>query len=388
MHTSKRILAALTGVEEDCEATWDMVGLTDPTYEPPTYAVFWALSLVAGMRPYRPGEKAVWEFYVRYKGRRFCLADWKGGSWSIRGMEETPAYRESAAELKGKIGAAARLAERGVEPLLKRQVEQGNFYVENSYHRVRPVYEHFRGELGRLEREREATIHSWRQAGPAPQTHGAQSSGGDAVRLSSELGKQLTWSLAHSRALSRVAAPMVVFYFSYTEIILDIMFALSERKSMSWHEFRSLHWDDRFKQTLQPSSDHELNTLYQRLLELKRTLRDPLVHGYGCEEALLVPMPHFGLIPVSYAPWAKRFHLPSSPVPDEMAAGARETFDLLDKWLESHEDPMYALLYARSGFPIPFGEAGLKEIRGWMSSPEEFEAGLQREAEIQDAMQY
>jgi hypothetical protein len=134
------------------------------------------------------------------------------------------------------------------------------------------------------------------------------------------------------------------------------------------------------------SRDATLHSIYQRLLDVKRTSRDPVAHGYG-SEALLVPTERFGLVPVRYAPYARRFYLPWIPIPEESAQGALRAFDEFDAWLDGDATAQYAVLYAKSGFAIPFSEKRTEEIRGWMQSPEVFAAELQKEAEVQDMLQ-
>jgi hypothetical protein len=204
---------------------------------------------------------------------------------------------------------------------------------------------------------------------------------------SHQLGQRLNYLSQLEKRLSHAGAAMVVFYFSYTEIIFDVLFALDDKRASSWIEFRSLHWHERFKEVLPVSVDAGLHDIYQSLLEIKRMLRDPVVHGYGCAEALLVPMPHFGLIPVSYEPFAERFRLPWIAAEKEVVHRSKDVFDRFDRWLDCDERAQFALLYAKSGFEIPFQHQRLDEIRSWMSSREEFEHALQHEAEVQDMLQ-
>jgi hypothetical protein len=362
----------------------DMPLIVDIDY-PPTYVVFMTLCHLAGFRWHAFPEKSVWQVYVRYKGLGFCLADWKRGSWSVRGAEDSAAYRRCAEELRSKVASAARLAEKAVESSFAKEVERGNFYVDNSYYRVRPAYKYFRQRVRKLTEERDTAARAWRDA-DAQGTMGSTSPPERDARLH-WLEHRVNYLGRWQKRLSQAAAPMVVFFFSYTEIIFDILFAFEETRTMSFGEFRGRHWADRFKQVLPASKDAHLHRTYQSLLDIKRVLRDPLVHGYGCEEALLVPIPHFGLVPVSYAPWAKRFYLPYIAVREESVPRTVEAFDGLDAWLEADFMGEFALLYARSGFPIPLQEDRLNEIRSWMSSREAFQEALQKEAELQDALQ-
>jgi hypothetical protein len=160
----KNILAALTGIEDADESLpWELVALTDHTEYPPTYVVFHTLCTVAGFRWHAFPEKSVWQVHVRYKGRLFSIEDWKRGAWLVRGVEDSPLCRQLAGELSRKITAASKLAENKMEPLFAAEVDRGNFYVVNSYFRVRPLYEHFRKEVADLIHERDETTRAWRE---------------------------------------------------------------------------------------------------------------------------------------------------------------------------------------------------------------------------------
>jgi hypothetical protein len=387
MESHKDILAALTGIEEvHGEFPWGLVSLTDNISNPPTYVVFHTLCTLAGFLWHAFPEKSVWQVHVRYRDQLFSIEDWKGGAWFVRGMEDSPHCRQLAQEISRKIAAASRFGERELEPHFAAEVARGDFFVINSYFRVRPLYEHFQKEVADLIKERDETIRSWEEARKSQQPQEKDDSQKSRITFS-QIGKELNYLLEWERRLSHSAISMIVFYFSYTEIIFDIIFALNEKRISSWTDFRKLRWDKRFKEVLPVAMDTELHDIYQKLLELKRTLRDPVVHGYGCEEALLIPMTYFGLIPVSYEPYAERFRLPWITAEEKLVSRAKDIFDQFDRWLDCDDKAQFAILYAKSGFPIPFQEKRLGEIRSWMSSRERFEQELIDEADIQDGIQ-
>jgi hypothetical protein len=116
-----------------------------------------------------------------------------------------------------------------------------------------------------------------------------------------------------------------------------------------------------------------------------------LIHGFRDEMPYLVPIPRVGLIPNSYINTTKAIHLfPSWP----SQAKIREVLSIFasfDAWVQTSDQAQYALLYARSGLPIPLEQNRLLEIRKWMITPKTFSENigivLNREQEILDHFQ-
>jgi len=181
------------------------------------------------------------------------------------------------------------------------------------------------------------------------------------------------------RIASYNACAMIAFFFSYTDLIFDILFALSLHPTMSFQEFRLRSWREQFNIVLPMAQNRHLSQMYQQLLRMKQIWRDVPLHGFGGNAALLVPVPGLGLIPTSFELISTTVHFSHTPIREENARQALELLSSFDTWLSSNERTQYAILYARSGLEIPFSQRRVEEIRTWMSSPEAFENALNDE---------
>jgi hypothetical protein len=114
---------------------------------------------------------------------------------------------------------------------------------------------------------------------------------------SNEFVEKINQKLELERIASYNACAMIAFFFSYTDLIFDILFALSLHPTMSFQEFRLRSWRERFNIVLPMAQNRHLSQMYQQLLRMKQIWRDVPLHGFGGNAALLVPVPGLGLIP-------------------------------------------------------------------------------------------
>jgi hypothetical protein len=362
-----RVRAALIGVEEDQapKSTLDQFSLLPHLINPPSYFVYLLLRLV-GFRSYQTEDKSEWQFYVRYKGTPFCILDWKTMVWSIEGIA-TLSQRQGNQEVKGKaeslrrrIETASRKLDEVLEPELKKQVEAKNFALQNSYAHVRSLYDYFRGQV-------EDALNVLEEVNAREPTS------------SNEYVEKIDQQLELERIASYNACAMIAFFFSYTDLIFDTLFALSLHPTMSFQEFRAQSWRERFNIVLPVTQDRHLSQIYRQLLRMKQIWRDVPLHGFGGNAALLVPVPGLGLVPTSFESISTTVHFSHTPIRKENARQAIDVLSSFDTWLAGNERTQYAILYARSGLEIPFSQERVEEIRTWMSSPEAFENALKDE---------
>lgn len=362
-----RVHTALTGVEEDQapKSTLDQYSLLSHLVNPPSYFVFLLLRLV-GFRSYQTEDKSEWQFYVRYRGTPFCILDWKTMAWSIEGIATLPQRRGNeevrgkAESLRRRIETASRKLDEALEPELKKQVEAKNFALKNSYDHVRSLYDYFRGQV-------EDALNDLEEVNAREPTS------------SDELGEKINQKLELERIASYNACAMIAFFFSYTDLIFDTLFALSLHPTMAFQEFRPRSWRERFNIVLPITQDRHLSQIYQQLLRMKQIWRDVPLHGFGGNAALLVPVPGLGQVPTSFEAISTAVHFSHTPIREESARQALELLSSFDAWLISNERTRFAVLYAQSGLEIPFSQRRVEEIRTWMSSPEAFENALDDE---------
>jgi hypothetical protein len=196
---------------------------------------------------------------------------------------------------------------------------------------------------------------------------------------SDEFVEKFNQQLELERIASYNACAMIAFFFSYTDLIFDTLFALSLRSTMSFQEFRARSWRERFTLVLPVTQERQLSHMYQQLLRIKQTWRDVPLHGFGGNAALLVPVPGLGLIPTSFESTSTTVHFSHTPIREENARQVLALLSSFDAWLAENERTRYAVLYTQSGLEIPFSQVRVEEIRTWMSSPEAFKNALNNE---------
>lgn len=378
--TLSNISSALTGIEQGSRPSSDPSRLFQITAEitsPPSYVVQMLLCGLAEL-DWNRGDKSAWEVNLEFKGVQFLLMDWKRTSWSISSYKATDSVRNIAEQLEKKIAAACSLLDDGLQKELRKQVDDGQFYIKNNLFQVRQPYEYFRETLKQKLTELDdakARPLNW-ELDPKGDKPLVLSSGGGKVTPLSRLSEHINNTVRTERVVSHNACAMLAFFFSYTEFLFDVLFAFDEERNISYVDFRKLDWRERFKTTLPVSTDSELRGVYDRLLEMKRAVRDKVLHGYGDESALLVPFLGTGLIPMSFKVLEYNVSFSWIPIRQSDAADMVEACESFFDWVESNDRTWYALRFAEYGSDIPFDPDAVQRVREWMSSRDNFEAEL------------
>ena len=283
---TERLKQALKGIKEDLSPT-DLPELASPLMakltDPPTYIVQMLLCSIAGFKSSRE-DKATWAIEVEFEGVQFKVRDWKRSTWSICSTVDTPHIRETANALHRKLISAGSLMNQIMRPNLLQQVNNGQFYIKNSFSSARRPYEYFRdvlsAELLRLTETPNKPI------AEEPNLETDQSTVPEEIKNS---GIKITLDRAFTdyvnkliqleEVISHNASAMIAFFFSYTELLFDVLFAFEENRGITYLKFRQLDWAERFKTVLPVSTDHSLRSIYEQLLDIRRTTRNTLFHG-------------------------------------------------------------------------------------------------------------
>jgi len=383
----KAIRDALRGLSQGDEVRIDGSPLMSGMKEPPSYLVHALLSAMLGFK-WTNEDKSVWAIHVAFKGKQFLLHDWKASSWSIYSRADDSEAVNAAKELQRKLVFGGRLLDQALGPELEQHVRSGEFYLLNSYQHVRSAYEHFCQVL-------ESEIRGLKELGstippmePDPQrdktvTKDGFTKGGIKITHLGGFSEHMTKILRTKQDISHNAAAVAGFFYSYTELLFDTVFALSDPRSMTYQEFRALTWAERFKTTFPISTDKDIAATYVRLGEIKR-VRDVMLHGFGGEPALLVPFGPFGLVPVSYKLAQSNIHYSWVPIRESEAEDMLQSFSEFDNWIENSDFHWYTRRFAESSFEIPFAVARVAEVRKWMASRSDFNDAIEREGEWRD----
>lgn len=352
--------------------------------DPPSYMVRLALAC-AGFKIYRGGDKSVWEANIEYEGFFLSISDWKRQSWEIGSVKKEDDVLAAAGRLKKKIRQAARRLDGMVADWGRSLVAKGEFYVANTYPKVRGTYDHFRYAMDHpttpvaKTEENDSLDDSPKAISLSPDRPP-----GVTVKLDVEMTRRLNEEFRRQSDIVHNGYAAVGFYFSSLEVLFDALFAVSAREE-SFRDFRNRSWAERFKLVLPPASDKELAKIYNELREIKADVRDVLFHGSGDNESLLVAFPRLGMVPVSYQGTTDSVLFNSMAVLDaDLLTKAMQTFDALDAWIEAHPPYCHVLEYITSGFLIPFYGEALERLRSVIGDGTEFREFMEDELRAAD----
>jgi len=324
--------------------------------QPPSYMVFIVLGM-AGLRYHKEEDKSAWQFHVAFEGDSFWVSDWKRYAWSVDAASDDDATRERARRLVKKITNACGILDREIRAEAERMIAHGEFFLHNPHAKVKRTYSYFRDRVEK----------------------GAKKEGAP-PRPAEDFS--LTRIFEEAAELSFDASAMVAFFFSYCELVLDALFAFDGSRTETLTAFRKLTWSERCSRVL-PLDDKKLKPIYDELLAIKKDSRDEMLHGYGGEERILIPMPGLGLIPTSYEHLGEKVHS-FIDWSSEDALRAVRIFDSFEEWIATDPRTQYALMFLRTGRAIPFQAKRLTELRSWMTSPDEFREALDEEGRYED----
>ncbi len=277
-----------------------------------------------------------------------------------------------------------------LRPELQKLVDNGQFSIKNSFQSVRRPYEYFRDvlstELHRLSEFRSKPIAAT-QSPELEESVGCESAAnsGITIEIDTAFTNYLNEHIRLEGVVSHNASAMTASFFSYTELLFDVLFALDKNRDMKYLEFRKMGWAERFKKVLPVATEPSLCSIYEQLLDIKRTTRDVLLHGFGGQSALLVKLKPVGLIPVSYDVLEGSILFSFwHPIEEPYARIILENCQAFDEWVLQNDRTWYAYTYAESAFEIPFDSKQVNRINGWMLSRQDFLKALEEESDILD----
>lgn len=344
-------------VEDIGEPVACPVRIEDKIWSPPSYIVRLVLSM-CGLKIWGPDEKVTWTAFLRYKEVGFEVRDWKRTTWTIEVDSADKQAFDAAHELKRKIIGAAKILDDHLAAAFREEVKAGRFFIDNTYLKVRNTYEHFKVEYVRNEALPQSGV---------------------------SLGEQLTAAAESVSRRGYNGCAAVAFYFSAVEVLLDVFYAFGN-KDVDYETFQKgseWDWKKRFKHVLPVSTCGELASIYERLLRIKRNIRDRVLHGMGGEESLLVSVPRLGLLPISYKHLDPMDGLGWFPLSNEAFSDVPAAFDEFDTWLSESQPWANQVLYAESMLAIPLFGRRRDEILQAMSEPD-FEDWIHSEQEYLD----
>ena len=317
------------------------------------HADSWVLRVAAPGRAMRHEEFVTGESrpHLTIPGVETVTPAGKNSSWSIRWAPDDEENRKKAKRLIQRIRGSAHKLDQALKDSLLPDVEAEHFYLHNTYSKVLNVYSHFRRRVDAITTLSESPSDSVE--------------GDDWI---AQFGRNLKERFDSRHQLAIEGYAMVGFYYSSLEALFDVIFALSAERPVPFAEFADRTWGEKFK-ALFGISDPAVKKHYDELLELKRSLRDPILHGLGRDLRFLVSVPGLGLVPVSYEHLTRSIHYTPTILDDAWIRRAISAFDAFDTWLRETEPHLYALMFAESSLPVPLvKQLRAAEIRTRMTS--------------------
>ncbi len=176
-----------------------------------------------------------------------------------------------------------------------------------------------------------------------------------------------------------------IFFFSLTEIIFDAYFSISDRKNLSFIDFRKLDWSKRFKFIFETPFNKNIEKIYQHLIKIRKYYRNIPVHA-SPEFLLSIDIDNIGLIPISFeeldAPrlsYGFKFDI-------EDAKGILTTFDETIALLRNSKATWFAYTYAESELTFHINDELSEELRDHMKTLKSFKKEIDMRVTLYYAM--
>jgi len=347
--------------------------------DPPSYIVRLALMIFLESNLPKYHEKSDWGVHLLFDNIVWSVNDWKRYKWQVEGP---PNKDDSAEKLVKKLKNAANIADHFVKTVIVNAQNNEDFYLHNQFWRTKRIYSVFRHHVETMLEE----------LSPIASSEGIKDDGeennvsGSIEEFFSAVSKQVSMQLRKEAALEANVVATASMFFALTETIFDVCFALSDRKNMSFADFRKQDWKDRTKHCIDVE-DKVFKSLYQELLRVRNHHRNIVIHASPTYLYQLPGFPGFGLIPSSFEQMDYP-HMRS--VPGVTPSEALDLLTLFDKFLtsiQSHDSTRLAYYYAASGLPIPISINGAAELRSYMSNPDDFVQEVNKRIDFQVAIE-
>ena len=343
----RHLLAGLTPIDLDELPEFSNVktGISDP----PGYVLRLLLIGLLRFPDLGPDEKVRWQTVFRFKGQDFLVRDFKFDTWTIEAAMPDQA-KPLVVELEGRLRGAAGKLDAALIDELRGEVKAERYWLVNSFFRLNALYEDYR------ERTR-ASVAAFDEIKDQP-------------------GKGIEVYNARIRAQARAAHDafgLLGAFFSLLEFLLLGMYAL-HRSVGAFADFEALSVDDQLRELLPTTTDKEWDKIYNRVIQLRKSYRNPLHHGLSDEEVgVLVEARGVGLVPLSYRYLADRLRFGYSlgVEIDEVRAMLATSEDLLEA-VQGRDPYHYYFAYLKGGFPIPIRLDEAAKVRRYMTSHREF----------------
>lgn len=369
----KKILAALHGVksfdpDKHKDLPQDLTRLLINQEEP--VSRFLKLALVElQARKINTGDKIEWKAYIVFKSSVWCIHDWKHASWTLYG----PANAETTTKLLlKKLEAAAKAAESSFEARSKAKIVAGDFALAHQFWMLQSYY-------WSLRKQAEAMLGLKCEPEPGvPVSTFKLPIGGTVTQYDMPCTNDY---FAKRRSCEASAAGALVLFFGMLEIVFDACFAFGNRNGLTYQQFRSKIWKERFRLSVNVDTS-PAKEIYQELLLVQQRYRNVFSHALPL---FMVFHQEIGWMPSDMTQVPE---LNSNPL-----FGFKETdlgamfalFDRARKLFEGDPITWAAMMYVQTPLPIPLAPTAVASLLKHSGSRDEFAAEIDRRIDMYEA---
>lgn len=337
---------------------------------PSPHLVFITLVTLLGYKFTGQHEKVAWIIPIKYRGASLLLADRKFG-FSVRTLNNADAdehLEHLVEEMLKKLNKGIKIAEKIIQPLIKKQIDQGEVSAKNKYYYHNTKYLFFRKLAKR----------KFNSAAPSPKARKALK--GD----NPSIPQGISWDpLKHQREGSFFATAMIDAYYSKLEHILTLLAPfVTYMTGNKLITFISSNWTDKFKTVIK---NKEAKKNYDALLMVKREYRNPIAHGFneGSGKSLLFHFPQIGAIPMHLSKYNSTIHWSFNPITSNNFIEVCDVFDDFDRFL--NKGPLRrAMRYIKSGLLINFDQQTCMEYKNLLLSDSACKYFIERRSYLED----
>jgi len=358
----KRLMPGLAQpdpAEDERRGAPEEFATTKPDGFPVPGLVLFVLRNVLGLAVDGPFEKVRWSIWFRYAGKPFAVELRKFGLTLVhprRGDDAT------AREVIGKLQKAVRETEPYLETFARRQAEDGRVTVQNQFARFAGMHRFLRQEA--------TAAYARPEPPPVVETFangqsGTTDSWGESERNGGYLGVAMTNA-----------------FFSWMEHAFLLVLPFTDRRlaNEGLLKFMGAQWGEKFKVLFELTTDRDAKVHYDRLKQIRETIRNPASHGgvQAGSGSLHFHMPGIGAIPARMTRRAGEPHLVFGMLASKPFKEICDAFDSFVSFME--ERFPLAWEYGESGLNVAFDAESRAEYRAATSSKEAFAQFLDRES--------
>jgi len=362
-------------------------------FDPPAYIVKILMIYMLKLKYFRSSGKVSWYTYFKFRNYYFRIRDYKFGTWTLEGLVEPSEFitgtnknseiYKTALILKKRIQKASKFYDKIFMSNILVNIRNNkieNYYLNSSYNKLLAIYEFFKHDL-------DESIANYENFLEENKDHPVKLDRMKEEDIEIEvLGTKQnlkTWKMSiaiegftyHEKVISNYALALMSIFFSLLEFILDSFYLFCNRTE-PYLDFKKQNWYEKYKIVFPIITNKTHKRFYDKLGQIKKKYRNPLIHGLTKDSNLLIPIPDSGLVPISYEYLTDNVAFRFYEISYEESKEIRELFNTFLDFLKKEEPYKYYILYFKFEFPIPINKTEIEEIKSKMTSYEDFEQEL------------